>query len=258
MYKTGLVSITFRGLSPEEIINLVKKAGLHGIEWGGDVHVPHGRIDTATEVGRKTRDAGMEVCSYGSYYRLAETPELSFDDVLQTALALETDIVRVWAGKKGSSEATEDYWKAVADEARILARKSADAGIKLATEWHGNTLTDTAEAAARLFEMVDDENLATYWQPRGRMAPETCLNDMEAALPRLVGLHVFNWHVKTRERLPLEEAAETWGRYLKKAKTAGDIYAMLEFVRNDDPEQFLEDAECLKKLIDPTLQEKNE
>ena len=42
--KSGLVSITFRELNPLEIIRLVSKAGLDGIEWGGDVHVPHGDI----------------------------------------------------------------------------------------------------------------------------------------------------------------------------------------------------------------------
>ena len=40
MYKTGLVSISFRSLSVDEIIDLVKDAGLEAIEWGRDVHAP--------------------------------------------------------------------------------------------------------------------------------------------------------------------------------------------------------------------------
>jgi hypothetical protein len=44
MIQTGLVSITFRQLSPPAIIDLVRQAGLEGIEWGGDVHVPHGDL----------------------------------------------------------------------------------------------------------------------------------------------------------------------------------------------------------------------
>jgi len=63
MFKTGLVSITFRKLNTDEIIDLVQRSGLEGIEWGGDVHVPHGNIDNAQEVGRKTREAGINVAS---------------------------------------------------------------------------------------------------------------------------------------------------------------------------------------------------
>ena len=42
MLKTGVCSVTFRNLNVERIIELVVEAGLDGIEWGGDVHVPTG------------------------------------------------------------------------------------------------------------------------------------------------------------------------------------------------------------------------
>ena len=35
MLNTGLVSVTFRDKTPEEIISTVKQCGLEGIEWGG-------------------------------------------------------------------------------------------------------------------------------------------------------------------------------------------------------------------------------
>ncbi len=41
MIKSGLVSITFRQLTCEQIVDLVSKAKLDAIEWGGDIHVPH-------------------------------------------------------------------------------------------------------------------------------------------------------------------------------------------------------------------------
>jgi len=68
----GLVSITFRKLSPEQIIELVRKAGLSGIEWGGDIHVPHGDIARAKEVKSMTKEAGLRVAVYGSYYHLCK------------------------------------------------------------------------------------------------------------------------------------------------------------------------------------------
>ena len=69
MIYSGLVSVTFRALSPAEIVELVARAGLEGIEWGGDVHAPHGDVARARDVYRRTVDAGLAIPSYGSYYR---------------------------------------------------------------------------------------------------------------------------------------------------------------------------------------------
>jgi hypothetical protein len=66
----GLVSITYRKLTPAEIIPLVRDAGLSCIEWGSDIHVPQTDLANARRVGEMTREAGLTVSSYGSYYRL--------------------------------------------------------------------------------------------------------------------------------------------------------------------------------------------
>ena len=60
MIKPGLVSITFRNLSVQEISGLAAKSGLVGIEWGGDVHVPHGDVGAARKVRKLTVDAGWK------------------------------------------------------------------------------------------------------------------------------------------------------------------------------------------------------
>jgi len=106
MIHSGLVSITFRSLSPLEIIELVLKAGLKGIEWGADVHVPHGDLKRAREVRKLTADAGLSVAACGSYYRVgvSEAQGLAFENVLETAVALKAPTVRVWAGDKGSQD----------------------------------------------------------------------------------------------------------------------------------------------------------
>lgn len=105
-FRPGLVSISFRDLSPERLIQEVVDAGLQGLEWGGDVHVPHGDTSTAEQVGIRTREAGLEVVAYGSYYRLGETrdnPE--FEAVLESACALKAPTIRVWAGRQASADA---------------------------------------------------------------------------------------------------------------------------------------------------------
>ncbi|NLC68337.1 MAG: hypothetical protein GX754_06045 [Clostridiaceae bacterium] len=48
--------------------------------------------------------------------------------------------------------------------------------------------------------------------------------------------------------MPLEEGIGKWLKYMEVIKrAAGSRYCMIEFVRNDEPGQFLEDAETLKK-----------
>ena len=40
--RPGLCSITFRDLSWPEVVAVATDAGLEGVEWGADVHVPGG------------------------------------------------------------------------------------------------------------------------------------------------------------------------------------------------------------------------
>ena len=87
--KTGLVSISFRQKSINELIKASKESGLEYIEWGGDVHIPMGNIKLARKVRRQMHGAGLKVASYGSYfgiiYHCDEKFPLPFKKVLKTA-----------------------------------------------------------------------------------------------------------------------------------------------------------------------------
>ena len=159
MIHGGLVSVTFRQLSCEEIVALVSKAQLAGIEWGGDVHVPHGEGTRAREVRRRTVDAGLDVPSYGSYYRPGQEhpppSEASFEAALESAGALQAPIIRVWAGRRGSADADEAYWRRVVEDSLRIAELAQQAGLTIAYEYHDNTLTDTNASALRLLQEVD-------------------------------------------------------------------------------------------------------
>lgn len=243
--RPGLVSITFRHLAPREVLEWAVRAGLEGVEWGGDLHVPHGDLAAAREVGNLTRAAGLEVAAYGSYYRAGHAPE-EFPAVLETARQLGAPILRVWGGRQGSPEADSAYRAQVAADCRRISERAAAAGIRIACEWHGNTLTDTAASARDLFQAVDHPNFRTYWQPRRQQPAAACRQDLRAALPRLAGIHVFQWDEETGARQPLAEGERAWRSYLEGLAGAGAMFALLEFVRDDDPEQMLRDAATLR------------
>ena len=104
MFLPGLVSITFRQLSVTEIIALVTQAGLAAVEWGGDIHAPHGDEAQAQAIARMGADAGLRVAAYGSYYRVGHPETGPFEAVLASAVALGAPHIRVWPGQPGQRQ----------------------------------------------------------------------------------------------------------------------------------------------------------
>ena len=255
MIYPGLVSVTFRKLTPAEIVALVKKAGLVGIEWGGDVHVPVGDLGRAREVRELTEQSGLRVAAYGSYYRAggSESEGLPFERVLTTAVELGAPVIRVWAGNAASSGLSEDArWRIVEDLRRISIMAAARM-VNIAVEFHGGTLTDTNESAARMLVEVDHPNCLTYWQPHNGEATAACAEGLSAVLPRLANVHVFHWWPTAAERHPLADGAERWAAFWPLIRQApGDRFALLEFVTDDAPEAFLRDAATLKAWLAET------
>lgn len=252
MIKTGLVSVTFRKLTPAAIIDLVRQADLAAIEWGGDIHVPNGNLQQACMVGRMTRDAGLAIAAYGSYYRLgASEPEgLNFDCVLETARALGAPLIRVWAGNRPSAKADADYRRGIGEEGRRLAEKAADAGLVLACEYHGGTLTDTRESAVQLLSDIQHPAMRAYWQAPVGASVEAGFESLRAMLPWLANAHVYHRDASGKTHLPLSDGAAAWRRHLALIRSTGrDHYALLEFVSDDSPNAFLEDARFLKAWI---------
>jgi sugar phosphate isomerase/epimerase len=224
MILPGLVSVTFRGRSPAEVLGLAQRARLTGIEWGGDVHVPHGNLAQAREVRGMTAEAGLRVCSYGSYYRVGHgTDPGAFEDVLATALELGAPLVRVWAGRLGSAEADEGHWARVIEDAQRMGNLAAQAGICTAFEFHGHSLTDTPPWARRLLEAVNHPAVKCYWQPPLGAAHAANLAGLELIRPWLSCLHVFQWEVShdgpAAERRPLAEGQERWPEVLRRSAT---------------------------------------
>ncbi len=248
MLYSGLVSITFRQLTPREVVELAVRARLESIEWGGDVHVPHGDLHRAREVAQKTTSAGLRISAYGSYYRLRADEPVPFEDVLATAVELGAPTIRVWAGDEPSADTNAAERERIAQESYHIADLATQAGISISYEYHRNTLTDTRESALALLHAVSHPGLKSLWQPAQSTTPEERLADLQAVTPWLTNVHVFQWGLGGyQDRLPLSAGEDEWAVYLRHiAALSGDHDLLLEFVRDDAPEAFLEDAATLK------------
>ncbi len=243
---TGLVSISFRSLSPEELLALARTAGLDSVEWGGDVHVPAGDLARAEEVRALTRAAHMLPYSYGSYYKIGASDPADFARVLASADALGADVIRVWAYDHGSQETDEDTYRTVVKDAQRICDASRDKTVCL--ECHNLTLTDDYHAALRFMRDVARPNLATYWQPNQYRSHAYNCEAAEALAPLCHSVHVFSWEGDTR--LPLAAHASRWQEYISIIRREKpDVPFMLEFMHDDNPASLAEAAETLRHWL---------
>ncbi len=243
MNKTGIVSISFRKYSKEEIAKAAKDAGLDSIEWGGDIHVPHGDINEAKKAVEITHGSGLDVAEYGAYYIIGQSEEALFNAVIDSAIALGSKIVRVWPGMNKSSDTftTEEYEHYVLDAKRIcdIAKQN---GITVALECHPNSLTDEYHTSLKFLSDVDRENLKMMWQPNQHRPLEYNLDAIKALYDFIVAVHVFSWERKTR--LPLVSKESDWKKYIELLR-AKELNYMLEFMHDDNIETLGETARTL-------------
>ena len=248
MIKPGVVSVTFRKKSPREVIDIVKAAGLYAIEWGSDVHVPQGDIELAREIRNMTIDAGLEIPSYGSYYRLGTNDD--FAPFLASAKALGAKNIRVWAGSIPSATITDAERENIVNNARTICDMAAKEEITISVEYHDHSMTDSADADIAFVKMVDRPNFYTYWQqpldiPQSQQMPDLL---KVVAAGRITNFHVYQYHIDEdgRHQLPLD--AEVWRGYFNAINDDKTHYAFIEFVGGYPDDEFIADAKTLLSI----------
>ena len=140
MIVPGIVSATFKTRSVEDVLSITKKAGLAAIEWSENHHLPKGDLAFAERVSSLTKESGLEIAGYGSYYRLGQGMDIR--PSIDTALALGTNNVRIWAGGKASDDLERGERDSLLSELREAVSIAERNKVVLNLEWHKNTLTD--------------------------------------------------------------------------------------------------------------------
>lgn len=255
--KTGLVSITFRKLSVEEIVGLVQRTKLEGIEWGGDVHVPHGDLVRAETVRRVTVDAGLGISAYGSYYRFDEClgqrveDEVAWSAVLDTASALEAPTIRVWAGRLGAEATSDELRGRIVERCREICEEAQARNISIGLEFHDQTLTDSNEGTAAFLQEVGHANLFTFWQPYMCATHAYRMEGLRALLGSVSNIHCNHFSKEGwPHSLMLEEGEEAWSDILGVlASDERERWISIEHVKDHEVENFLRDAATLRRWV---------
>lgn len=254
----GLCSITFRALGADDVLALAVRAGVEGIEWGADGHVPPGGGAVVAALGERCRDAGVDVVSYGSYLGMgppSDDEAATVEAVLDSAAALRAPMVRIWTelGVTPVSPAAERG--RVTERTAALADAVMAHGLLAALEFHPATLTETAASARALVEDLDRPGLLTHWQPDPAVTASEALQELGTVTPHLAHLHVFCWGVDgIADRRALADGSDLWPAALAcadrdAAPLPGRRYALCEYVRDDDPEQLVADVRTLRHWL---------
>lgn len=244
-YACGLVSVSFRNNSPEEIVKAVKKAGLDCVEWGSDVHAPCNDVYKINKIVGLQNKYGVYCSSYGTYFRLGRDDVNDLKKYIDIAKILGTDVLRIWCGVKSIDLYTE-YEKADLYSDCIKAAKIAEENnVVLCMECHGASYTETVEGALELMNTVDSPNFRMYWQPNQYKTVEENIRYGKLIAPYCKRVHVFNWDGDVR--LPLSNGKAVWKNYMEILQNT-DTY-LLEFMPDDKIESLKAETSALFDIV---------
>ena len=153
---------------------------------------------------------------------------------------------RIWAGRTASAQADDDFFQKAVAETQRCCDLAAKVGIDVAFEYHRKSLTDNSASAVKLLKAVNRSNCKTYWQPNPELTVEENSRELEEIRPWLARVHVFSW-LPDNTRLPLAAQEAAWKNWL--TLIPREIPLILEFVKEDQPEQFRQDMETLQKWL---------
>ena len=244
-YTLGLVSVSFRQHSPKEILEAARAAGLSCIEWGSDVHAPCHDTERLKEIAALQKEYGIVCSSYGTYFRLGETPIEELEAYIQAAKILGTDLLRLWCGVKSGKDMTNEERKALWDICRMAAKIAEANGVTLCLECHKKTFTEDPDDAIHLMETINSPNFRMYWQPFQWQSAEQNIENAKKIASFAEHIHVFNW--KGDRKLPLADSVGEWQEYIKVFSTPRTL--LLEFMPNGTLEELAAETAALRAII---------
>ena len=245
--KIGMTSLTLKEEPVENVIKYAKEVGLSGIEWGvSDLHMPLCHKEQAKKIKKLSRENGIEIFSLGSYCDMLDRKDC--DKTLETAIMLSAPIIRLWAGTNNWKDSDNATIEIIISNTLYMSSIAKNNGIQLGFEYHTNTLTEGADNAVNLMEVIDDKNVGLYWQPSGNISAEENLAEFRKVMPYLIGnLHVHN-HNSEQGYQPLSDIKDNLKLYYNDIKEK-DYNLMIEFVKDSSVENLLADAKTLHNLL---------
>lgn len=254
MLKSGLTSVTFRHLKPVQIAEYMNSAGIETIEWGSDIHAPCGDTENAEYIKKISDEHGIEISSYGSYYRLGENdnPQKEFEKYLSVARILCAPVIRIWTGVYDFEDADGEYYAKCVEEAKLICDMAKSYGIVIGAEYHNGTLTNNADNAVRFLKDIGKSNFKLYYQYNPREGCAENLISAEKMMPYICNIHIFNIDIYGKHYFFDENDAENFWLALcrKLVKRGCDTNLLFEFLKQADLAGLKKDAHIMKNIME--------
>lgn len=248
-YQLGLVSVSFRKYTVKEILDEMKATGLSCVEWGSDVHAPCNDVERLCEIAAMQKEYGIECVSYGTYFRFGETPMEELESYIKAAKILNTNVLRLWCGRKSGADMTAEEKNEMLSMCRQAAAIAEKHEVTLCLESHQLTLTENPDDAVWLMQEVNSPNFRMYWQPfQWQTTEENCVNAAKIA-PYAEHIHVF--YRRDGQKVSLHEAIGEWQAYLQKFSTPRAL--LLEFMPKGSIEELAAEAAALRMIAGETV-----
>ncbi len=244
-FKIGLVSISFRGNTPEEILVAMKNARLSYIEWGSDVHAPKDDIQKVNEIVKLQKEYGIECSSYGTYFRLGVTPIEELDGYIKVAKILGTNILRLWCGEKNRHNLTPNEKDKLFSDSKEAAKIAEENNVILCLECHNNSYTEDLNGALEIIEYVNSPFFCMYWQPNQFREFNENMEYAEKISPYTKHIHVFKW--RGQKKYTLYDGIEEWKAFLNCFNEENTL--LLEFMPDNNIESLKREADALREII---------
>lgn len=186
--KIGFTSTSFRQIkSVSKIVSIAKKAQVDCIEWGADVHVKN--LSDAVRVKALCDSAGIDICSYGSYYRVGSCNEAEWKNICEIASAMGCGSVRVWLGNKDSEKTSDSEYENIVKDAIKICDIAKEYSLNVCPECHDKTFNNNTDAFLKILKEIDRENFRTYFQSRYKKL-EYDLDRIERTSPYIESVHI--------------------------------------------------------------------
>ena len=253
MITVGLTSVTFSNLTPAEIVEYCKKSGIDTIEWGSDVHVPIRDEENARNVKSLCDKEGINISSYGSYYRCGqyENPEEEFAEYVKTAKIIGAPKIRIWVGDRDYDKADAEYYNKIIAELKMMCEIARKENIHIGCEFHEGSLTGKRLSSLKVIEDVNCDNIGMYFQHDFFESDEENYHTLRDFIPTLKNVHVYN--VSTEDKrysLADGNCPKLWVGFvdiLKENNISANF--LLEFLPNPSLEELIRETEILKNIV---------
>lgn len=198
--KIGFTSTSFRQIkSIEKIVKIASLSGADCIEWGGDVHVKD--VEAAKRAKKLCDEAGIEISSYGSYYRVGSRNADEWKGICDIASAMGAKSIRVWLGNKDSEVTDEKTYEILVEDGKSICAVAAEYNLTVCPECHDNTFNNNTDAFLKIQKDIGCDNFRTYFQSRYKRLGYD-LDRLERTLPFIESVHI-SYSEQSREQFPL-------------------------------------------------------